>query len=98
MTRSALALLACLWLTACIAKAGPFVFAIGEAESCTGGYAYSDEAGWRCKGDFIAGAAISDTGARAIGVVGDAAVRVGTALGGAPIAVPPRPPREATEP
>jgi len=82
----------------CFAKLGPLFVGVGAVETCSGDYAYDDATGrYRREGEWTSGAAISDTGARAIGVVGDAAVRVGTAMGGVPIQ-PPRPAPKDTGP
>jgi hypothetical protein len=65
----------------CAAKAGPLRIAVGQAEICDGGYAYSDAAGWRCQGDYVAGGALSDTLASIVHDVQDLAIGV---LGGQP--------------
>ena len=86
------ALLACLLLTGCIARFGPVVLGIGQVESCSGAYSYSDERGWRCEGEYVAGAAISEQGSRVVGGVADAARSTALQVIGVP------PPPKATGP
>lgn len=79
----------------CIARFGPVVLGVGEVESCSGTYTYSDAGGWSCEGDFVAGAAISDSGARALGGVAEAARSTAATVLGLP---QPQPAPKATGP
>lgn len=77
------------WLTGCIAKVGPVVLGIGQVEVCSEGYAYDDATGrYKCPGEWIAGAAISEQGSRVVGGVADAARSTALQVIGVP---PPRP-------
>jgi hypothetical protein len=76
----------------CIAQIGGtgVVFGIGEVEACSGAYSYDDETGrWTCEGNYVAGAAISDSGARALGGVADAARSTAASVLGLPQPQPP---------
>lgn len=79
----------------CIAQIGGsgIVFGVGQVESCTGDYSYSEKTGkWTCSGQFVAGAAISEQGSRLVGGAVDAARSTAATVLGLP--QPPSPPKE----
>jgi hypothetical protein len=74
-------------LSGCIARVGPVVLGVGAVESCSGAYSYSEDRGWRCEGEYVAGAAISEQGTRVVG----GAVDVARGAAGAVLGIPAPP-------